>query len=352
MDIEQLKFILDYRVGENTVHMILQALGVFALLLVIFKIIASRLIKRFKKFAQKTKSLLDDKLALILEETQGPFGYIIAIYTALKMVILPYETMYIIDAIFLIASVYYVIRAIRIMTDYALNRYFKKENESTRKTIMGGLNLIINLVLWASGLLLILANLGVEVTSLVASLGIGGIAVALAAQHILTDLFSSFLIYFDKPFEVGDYIVIGEDSGTVIRIGLKTTRLQALRGDELIIPNSDIVSKNIHNYKKMKKRRINFSFGVTYDTPNTKLKKISTIIKKIIDKNKNTEYFNVSFKEFGDFALIYEVIYYVSEGDYLLYLKTQEYINLAIREEFKKAKIEMAFPTQTLYIKK
>ena len=190
-------------------------------------------------------------------------------------------------------------------------------------------------------------------------LAIGGAATAIvigfALQHVLSDFFSAFSIYFDRPFEIGDYIIVGEYSGTVTKIGMKSTRVQLLQGEELVLANSELTKTSVRNFKKMKKRRISFTFGVTYDTTSKQLKKIPEIIKNIINPEK-IEYIDrldrVHFTEFGDFSLNFEVVYYVKTKDYVKYRDTQQEINFKIKEAFEKEGIEMAFPTQTIYLNK
>jgi small-conductance mechanosensitive channel len=200
--------------------------------------------------------------------------------------------------------------------------------------------------------LLILSNIGVNITSLIAGLGIGGLAIAFALQRILEDFFSSFSIYFDKPFEEGDFIIVGSDMGVVKHIGLKTTRLQTLQGQELVISNKELTDSRVNNYKKMKKRRIVFTFGVEYSTPVAKMKKINKIVEAIFKKIEGADLDRVHFKEFGDFSLNYEIVYYVKTGDYLEYMNIQQEINLTLKQQFEKENIEFAFPSQTIYMKK
>jgi len=183
-------------------------------------------------------------------------------------------------------------------------------------------------------------------------LGIGGLAIAFALQNILEDMFSSFSIYFDRPFQIDDFIVIGDDMGIVKKIGIKSTRIQTLQGEELIISNKELTGKRIRNFKKMEKRRIVFKFGVVYETSTEKLKKIPGIIKDIMDRAELAEIDRVHFKEFGDFSLNFEVIYYIKSREYIDYMNTQQEMNFAIKERFEQEGIEMAYPTQTLYVNK
>jgi small-conductance mechanosensitive channel len=192
--------------------------------------------------------------------------------------------------------------------------------------------------------------MGIDITALVAGLGVGGIAVALAAQNILGDLFASWSIVLDKPFLVGDFIIIDGYSGTVEHIGLKTTRLRSLTGEQLIFSNSDLLKCRIRNYKRMQERRIVFSFGVLYETPLEKLKEIPGIVKDIITSIENTRFDRAHFASYGNYSLNFEVVYYVLSSDYTVYMDIQQKINLALFEEFQKKDIVFAYPTQTIYV--
>ena len=216
----------------------------------------------------------------------------------------------------------------------------------------GMITLFSRIALWAFGGIFILSNLGIEITSLIAGLGIGGIAVAFALQGILSDLFSSFSIYFDKPFRIGDFIVIGDNMGTVERIGIKTTRIRTLQGEELVVSNAELTTTRVQNYKKMQNRRIVFQLGVTYETPEEKVKAIPELLRTVITDIKGVRLDRAHFASYGDSALIFEVVYFVESGDYNQYMDLQQSINFGIMEVFGKEGIEFAYPTQTLYLKK
>jgi small-conductance mechanosensitive channel len=198
--------------------------------------------------------------------------------------------------------------------------------------------------------LLILDNLGVNITGLVAGLGIGGIAVALAVQNILGDLFASLSIVLDKPFMIGDYVVVDTLSGTVEHIGLKTTRIRSLSGEQLIFSNNDLLKSRIRNYKRMEERRIVFGFGVIYQTPVEKLIRIKKQVAEIIEKQEHARLDRVHFKEYGDSSLNFEVVYFVDDPAYALYMDIQENINLELFRRFTEEGIEFAYPTRTLYV--
>ncbi|GIW68247.1 MAG: hypothetical protein KatS3mg099_195 [Candidatus Parcubacteria bacterium] len=207
--------------------------------------------------------------------------------------------------------------------------------------------------MWGIGIILLLANLGVDVSSLLAGVGIGGIAIAFAVQGILSDLFNSFSIYFDKPFAVGDFVVLPDGKmGTVKHIGLKSTRLTSLTGEEIVVPNSTLTGAVIQNFKRMQERRIAFTLGVEYGTSLEKLQRALEIVREAIEAREEVRFDRVHFKQFGDFALIIEAVYYLQNPDYTFYMDTQQAINFAIKEAFEKEGIAMAFPTQTIYLRK
>jgi small-conductance mechanosensitive channel len=201
---------------------------------------------------------------------------------------------------------------------------------------------------WTLGLIFLLDNLGYNVTAVVTGLGIGGIAIALAVQKILGDLFCYFVIFFDRPFEIGDFIIVDDFKGTIEHVGLKTTRLRSLDGEELIFSNTDLTNSRIHNYKKMFRRRVVFKIGVEYSTTEEQLKKIPAIITEIIKGISSISLDRVHFTSFGSFSLDYEIVYYVESGEYNFYMDIQQDINLKIYKAFAAEGISFAFPTQTL----
>ena len=215
---------------------------------------------------------------------------------------------------------------------------------------MDVLSFVARVVIWSLVLLLILDNLGIDVTALVAGLGVGGIAVALAAQNILGDLFASLSIVLDQPFIVGDFLVIGEHMGTVEKVGIKTTRLRSLSGEQLVFSNNDLLGSRIRNYGRMFERRVVFSLGVTYQTSAEQLKLIPTIIRQAVEAQEKVRFDRAHFQKYGDFALIFEVVYYVLSPNYSEYMDIQQAINLEIFRTFEEAGIEFAYPTQTVFV--
>ncbi|HBA65800.1 MAG TPA: hypothetical protein DCZ48_06430 [Methylococcaceae bacterium] len=212
------------------------------------------------------------------------------------------------------------------------------------------LNFISQVLLWAVALLLILQNIGIDITALIAGLGIGGIAVALALQRILSDLFASLSIVLDKPFVIGDFVNFGDYFGTIEHIGIKTTRLRSLTGEQIICANGELLDTRIRNYKRMQERRVVFKIGVVYDTPYEQLQRIPAMIKAIIEAQENTRFDRAHFAQYGNFSLDFEIVYYVLSPDYALYMDKQQAINLDIYQQFQQESIEFAYPTQSLYV--
>ncbi len=215
---------------------------------------------------------------------------------------------------------------------------------------LGIIGFVMRLVVWVLILLLALDNLGVDVTALVAGLGVGGIAVALAVQNVLGDLFASLSITLDRPFEIGDFIIVDEYMGSVEQIGVKSTRLRSLGGEQIIMANADLLGSRVRNYGRMNERRVVFSLGVTYETSRTKLKRIPSIIRECIERHEGTRFDRCHFAKYGDFSLTFETVYYVLSPDYNLYMDVQQAAYFDIHEAFEREQIAFAYPTQKLWL--
>jgi small-conductance mechanosensitive channel len=346
--------LLSYQVGNNIGKDYLMAAASFIIFIIALVIFKSIIIHRLKKLAEKTKTEFDDLLIKCVNDIRWPFYVIISLVVSLKFVALPDFIQKAFDFIAIIFVTYYAVKFIQGIIDFGANKIKQKGQEEGKFDvhIIGILNKIIKGVLWAVAVIIILSNFGYDVSALAAGLGIGGLAIAFAMQNILSDVFASFSIYFDKPFRVGDFIIVGDDLGTVKHIGIKTTRIQTLQGQELVISNKELTETRVNNYKKMQRRRIAFTFGVEYSTKLKQLKKIPGIVRDIIGKIKLADLDRVHFKQFGDFSLNFEVIYYVNTSDYNKYMDTQQEINFALKEIFEKEGIVFAFPTQTIYLNK
>ncbi|MYA19372.1 MAG: mechanosensitive ion channel family protein [Chloroflexi bacterium] len=206
------------------------------------------------------------------------------------------------------------------------------------------------LALWSVLVILALDNLGVEVTALIAGLGIGGIAIALATQSILGDLFASLAIVLDRPFTVGDFVAVGEMSGSVERIGVKTTHLRSLSGEQLVIGNSDLLNSRIRNYGRMDERRVVLTLGVTYDATIEQIEAIPGMIAEAIEQQPTARFDRAHFRRFGESALDFEVVYHMLTAEYAVYMDTQQAINVELLRRLREAGVDLAFPTRTVYV--
>lgn len=296
------------------------------------------------------KALVED----IARRTKLVWGFIIGIRVGTEFLVLPKGPETIISK----AAALALLVQVAIWTVAVVNFWVeKKTRELSEKspedvTTLRGLAILVKLGLWIIFVLMALDNLGFDITTLVAGLGIGGVAVALAVQNILGDLFASLTIVLDKPFVVGDFIVVGDLAGTVKNIGMKTTRVQSLSGEELIFSNNDLLQSRVRNFKRMMERRILFGVGVTYQTPADQLKRIPGMIREIIEKEELARFDRANFKAFGASSLDFEIVYFVRVPDFNTYMDVQERINLAIFERFEAEGIDFAYPTQTLFVEK
>ncbi len=338
---------------SNTVQSYMLAALIFFGVALALKLFQSALINHIKTLAQKTKTQIDDILIDGIKAIRWPVYVLVSINIALNILSVHGIIKMTFYYAMIVAVVFYTIKLVEEFINFGTKKIIENKKDGEESTeIVRLLASIVKILVWASAIVLILANMGYNVTSLVAGLGIGGLAIALAVQNVLSDIFSAFSIYFDKPFKVGDFVVLGEHSGTIKRIGIKSTRIQALQGEEIVISNNELTQARVQNFGMMERRRIVFTLGVTYDTKQEKLKRITGIIKDVIDKEKLATYNRSHFKTFGPSSLDYETVYFVETSDYAEYMNTQQNVNLEIVSRFEKEGIEFAFPTQTIHIEK
>lgn len=315
--------------------------------------IGHSLFKRYLvRWAAKTQTHLDDE---ILRNVRAPIfllAILFGLYYGLVGVasLQPYSKEFALA--FTVGQILVVTFIITRITNVLISWYAEqsvKRGRHVSNHILFILKKVLQFLIYSFALLIILGVFNVDLSGAIVGLGVGGIAIALALQSILSDALSAFSIYFERPFEIGDFIVVGDYAGTVNKIGMKSTRIQLLQGEELIISNKELTSKSVRNFKKLQRRRIVFTVKVTYDTSIEKLKKIPKIIAKILKETEMAELDRVHFSQFGDFSLDFEVVYYIETGDYTKYMDIQQRINYRILEEFEKENIEMAYPTQKIF---
>lgn len=345
-----LKDIMNSTFWDNIVLQYIVSAAVLAAGVLLVAAVRGVVLKRLRERADRTESIFDYMLHMVMATA------FLALYLGIAYFPVHYlapgdSAKRAVEAAGVVVLTVLGIRlGIKTLSLWVERYWMKKAGEAASTRTLLRLLPVIKFFLWVLGVIFILDNLGFKVSTVIAGLGIGGIAVALAAQAVLGDLFSYFAILFDKPFEEGDFIIEGEYMGTIEHIGIKTTRIRSLSGEQLVFSNSDLTTARIRNYKRMQRRRVVFRLGVVYQTKQEELKAIPGVIKGIIGSLENTEFDRAHFLSFGDFSLLFEVVYYVLSSDYNVYMDIQQDINFRIREEFENSGIEFAYPTQTLYV--
>ena len=344
---------LDKVILGNAVIKYLSAAGMFTAGMIILWLLNKYVVKRLEVMAGKTETKLDDFMVTLVENVITPLLYVGTFFLALNTLRIDETARLIINKIGIVILTYFAIQTAISLINFVVNEILtKNDKDETRVKSIKGLMVLVKGVVWLVGIILLLDNMGYKVSTIVAGLGIGGIAVALAAQAVLGDLFSYISIVFDKPFQPGDFIVVDNHMGTVENIGIKTTRIRSVDGEEIIFSNSNLTGSRVKNYKRMISRRVVLTLGVTYDTPLEKLKMIPEIIKAVIVPEKGVRFDRAHFNSFGSSSLDFEVVYIVDGNDYNAYMDIKQAINFRVAEEFKKLKVDFAFPTQTVIIQK
>jgi len=343
--------------GEVDIQYAVIAAIIFTVLSAFFWLVRTVILVRLESLAHRTAAQFDDTIVAAIKSIR-PWVYMFtSLYVSLSLFTLPDKLDIVLTGLFLFALVWQAIQIVGCFVRYAIKNFVEKDEDGDGQVDPGAattaemLTLIAKIIMWVVGGLFVLSNLGVEVTSLIAGLGIGGIAIALALQGILSDLFASFSLFFDKPFRIGDFIVIGTDSGTVEKIGIKTTRLRTLQGEELVVSNAELTTARVQNFKKMEERRTVSQFGITYETPQEKVAMVNGVVERIFEDIEGARLDRTHFKSFGDSALIFEIVYYAETASYPEFMDKQQQLNFTLLERFAEIGIDFAYPTQTLYHK-
>ncbi len=320
--------------------------------IVAIKILGNIVLSRFKVWADKTANKLDNKIIGLFERHLIPLLYLGTFYVSISNLNLHPIFNNTLNALAVIIATFIGIRFVVSLAEYAFRLYWlthRNDNVNLERSI-DALLPAIRTVVWGVGIIFLLDNLGFDISAVVASLGIGGVAIALASQGVLQDLFSYFSILFDRPFELGDFIILEDYMGSVEYVGIKTTRLKSIGGEEIIISNKDLTSSRIRNFKRMRTRRIAFNLSVAYETDLEHLELIPSIVKNAIEEIPCLVFDRAHFLNYGDFSLDYEIVYFVQTNDYNQYMDAQQQINLRIKDEFDKHGIKFAYPTQIHYL--
>jgi small-conductance mechanosensitive channel len=343
---------LDSIFWGNTVQAWLTALGIGAVVVLVLRVVVTIAIRRLRTVSERTRNDIDDIVVDVLASTKSLFLVVLAFWAATRFLVLPANLLNMIRWTMAVVVVF----QIAAWSNVAITALIRRRIEATvdadpaEATTMAALGFLVRLLVWAVLILAALDNLGVEIAPLLAGLGIGGIAIALAVQNVLGDLFASLSIVLDKPFVIGDFIVVGDLAGTIENVGHKTTRVRSLSGEQLVFANSDLLDSRIRNYKRMFERRILFTIGVTYQTPRDQLQRIPTMIREIVESMEDARFDRSHFKSYGNFSIDFETVYFVRSPEYNVYMDVQQDINLRIHEAFENEGIEFAYPTQTLFI--
>lgn len=309
-------------------------------------------VRHMGRLSARTATDIDDIVTDALRRTKFFFLAFISLYAASRVLILSAQA----DTALRFIGVVIVVVQAALWGNVIINTFIRRqmarriEDDAATATTINAIGFISRVAFYSILVLLGLSNLGINVTALVAGMGVGGIAVALALQSVLGDLFASLAIVLDRPFAIGDFIIVGELMGTVEYIGLKTTRVRSLGGEQLVFSNSDLLGSRIRNFKRMAERRVVFSLGVTYQTPRALLEQIPVMIRETVEAQELARFDRSHFKEYGDFSLTFETVYHVLQPDFNKYMDVQQTINLDIHRKFEEAGIEFAYPTQTVFV--
>lgn len=347
-----------HRFLNNTYAAWVVALVAVAVIFVVLSFVRAALLARAKRLRETHQTMLWDLGLRLVVKTSVLIIAALALAGGLRGLDLPPGIAR--GADILVIALFGAQAAIwaTVVVDWALvlflSKHTKTSTESAEQTLrasMAAVRFLVLLVVYSLIGLIALDNFGVDVTALITGMGIGGIAVALASQKILGDVFGSLSITLDKPFELGDFIVVGKEMGTVENIGIKTTRLRALSGEQLVISNSDLLAARIQNFKRMTERRVEFTLGIVYQTPLDTVRRLPLVIREAIESQPNTRFDRAHFKAFGASSLDFEAVYYMKVPDYNAYMDTQEKVNLFLAERFRDLGVEFAYPTHTVYTK-
>ncbi len=333
---------------DYTVFLISVSLGLVAV-----KIFERIVVRTLKKWSRKTDTTFDDFLVSLIEKNALPVFYVLVLQFSLRGLNVKPMIHHAASILVTITITFLGIRSVMAGVHYALQQFWlsqDKENDLSHAKNLNGIITTIKIIVWIIGGILLLDNLGVKVSAFVAGMGITGIAVALAAQTLLGDLFSHFVIFFDRPFVVGDTIKVDAFIGEVEHIGLKTTRVRSMSGEEIIFSNKNLTDSRVQNFKRLQKRRALFTFGLTYDTPLSALKEMPKLIQAVIENIADTNFDRAHFTGFGDSSLNFEVVYFVTVPAYNRFMDIQQEINLILIEECNTRGIKFAYPTRTIYV--
>lgn len=349
------EFLLKQYYG-NTLKEYLLAFGIFIAATILFKLFSVVVMRRLKRWAERTDNTLDDFVVEFLSKTVIPLLYLAVFYFSIHNLQLHIANSKYLGIAYMVIITFVSVKGLLSVTHYFLIKFItrneKDQDIDLRIKQLKGFLTLFDFVIWTLGVVFLLSNLGYNITVLATGLGVSGIAFAIAAQAILGDFFAYFVIFFDRPFNIGDYIELDQESGTIEFIGVKSTRLRTLRGDHLIISNKDLTNARLHNHKKMERRRVVFNIGVTYQTTEEQLEAIPKLVEGVIQTVENATFDRGHFVKFAAFSLDFEFVYYCESPDFTVHINILHEVNLKIYKAFAENGVQFAYPTQLVYIQK
>jgi len=328
---------------NNSLYDWMLALLFFLVVVFLLKIFNQLLVVELKRSEEKEKINAYDLVIVALNAIHWPFYVLVSFYLSLNFLLVADKIKNLTYYILLTSITYYFTKIFHKFIDFSFSRIKKTREKEGDKNVesIKFISLILKILIWIVAGLFVISNLGYNINSLIAGLGIGGVTLAFAMQRILADMFSSFSLYFNHTFKEGDYVVIDKYSGVIKKVGLMSTKILSFNGASLVIPNNQLVSAKIENYGPLKQRMIVSSLGIAYNTSANKIKALSSYIKEIIDKHPEANLKRVHLKTLASSGIIYEIAYTLSAKDYSSQLDIEEAINFAILEKLKKEKIEI-----------
>ena len=342
---------LDETIYGNSVRAWLVATFALVVALGVMVLLRRVVTRRLAGAVGRTGNKFDDLAVELGRRTRVYFLAAIAFVIAVRFVELPPRMSGLLDKLVVLIVLLQGARwATGVIAFYVTRHIEKRRGTSDAANLWAArmLGFAANVAVWAVILVAVLDNLGFDVTTLVTGLGIGGIAIALAVQNVLGDIFAAMSIVLDKPFVVGDFIVVDAFSGTVEQIGLKTTRLRSLSGEQIIFANSELLKGRIRNYKRLYERRNVFLVDVTFDTETEVVARIPTMLREIVETHQPVRFDRSHFSAYTESALRFETVYFVLDPDYNKHMDIQHEIFLAVLERFRREGIAFAVPTRVV----
>lgn len=340
------------KIGQNSLVDCARALGALVLFWVVTRAVHAILLGRLRKLAEKSSLKVDDVIVEVLGVTRWYFHAALALVVARHFLTLSPGAERFFSAVTVVGVGLQAGVWSQTATLGAVRLWTAHREGGHNATMAAGVQFVARLVIWVVVALVVLSNLGIQVSAVIAGLGVGGIAAALAVQGILGDLFSGLSMYFDRPFDIGDAVQIDQINGTVRHIGLRTTRVAAISGEEIVFPNGDLVKARIRNFARLKERRIACTFGIEYGVSPEKITRAKQIVHEVVTGLEQLRLDRLHFKGLGPISLDFEIVYFVTVPEYVTYMDLQERLWLTVYERFAAEKIPFAFPTQTLYLRK